>query len=117
VPADWVARLRIPLDQPSVFQGVIRDKTLFLGRFGKDEQSQGFLKALGKKASTTAALFPIVLKGRVVNLVYGDAGATGNVRTGLGELLVLVQRVPRAYARLIQRRIEEGRKLASAAPA
>jgi type II secretion system (T2SS) protein E len=117
LPAGLVEGLKIPLDKPSVFQRVIRDKTVFLGRFGKDEDGLRLLKALGKKPTNRAALFPVVLKGRVVNLVYGDSGATGNVRAGLGELLVLVQRVPRAYARLIQKRVEEARKLAAAAPA
>jgi hypothetical protein len=99
------ARLRLPLDKPSVFQAATRDRTLFLGRFGPDEESQAFLKALGKKASTTAALFPIAVKGRVVNLVYGDSGPAGNVRSSLGELMVLVQKVPRAYLRIIRQRI------------
>jgi hypothetical protein len=117
LPAGLVESLRIPLDKPSMFQRVIRDKTLFLGRVGKDEESQSFVKALSKKATSSAALFPVVLKGRVVNVVYGDAGASGNLKASLGELLVLAQRVPRAYARLIQKRIEEARKLADAAPA
>ena len=117
VPPGLVETLRLPLDQPSVFQRVTRDKTLFLGRFGKDEESQRFLKALGKKPTGTAALFPVALKGRVVNLVYGDAGAAANLRANLGELLVLVQRVPRAYARLIQKRVLAARELAENAPA
>jgi len=117
LPAGLVETLRIPLDKPSVFQRVVRDKTVFLGRFGKDEDGLRLLKALAKKPSSRAALFPVVLKGRVVNLICGETGATGNVRAGLAELLVLVQRAPRAYARLIQKRIEEARKLAAAAPA
>jgi len=117
VDAGVLARLRIPLDKPSVFQSVTRDKTLFLGRLGADEESQGFLKALGKKATSTAALFPIALKGRVVNLVYGDAGPSGNVRSNLGELMVLVQRVPRAYLRIIRHRIDVARKQSNPEPA
>ena len=104
------SRLRVPLDEPSVFQTVIRDKTLFLGRLGADPQSQALLRAVGKKPTTSAALFPIVVRGRVVNVVYGDNGPNGNVRSSLGELLVLVQKVPRAYLRIIRGRIEETRK-------
>jgi hypothetical protein len=110
VPAELVSRLRIPLDKPSVFRTVMRDKTLFLGRFGADEESQAFLKAMGKKANSSAALFPIAVKGRVVNLVYGDAGPSANVRSSLGELMVLVQRAPRAYLRIIRRRIDQTQK-------
>jgi hypothetical protein len=102
--------LRIPLDQPSVFQTVTRDKTWFLGRLGPEPENQRILEALGKRPQTNAALFPIVVRGRVVNLVYGDAGGAGNVKAGMGELLVVLQKVPKAYLRIIRRRIAEARK-------
>ena len=86
------------------------DKTLFIGRLGPDEENQRFMKALGKRPGTNAALFPIAVRGRVVNLIYGDNGAAGQVKPDLGELIVLVQKVPRAYLRIIRKRIAETRK-------
>jgi hypothetical protein len=68
------------------------------------------MKALAKRPGTNAALFPIAVRGRVVNLIYGDNGAVGQVKPDLGELIVLVQKVPRAYLRIIRRRIAETRK-------
>jgi len=108
--ATLAASLRIPLDRPSVFQTVTRDRTMFVGRFGAEEENQAFLKAVAKKPNTTAAIFPIAIKGRVVNLVYGDNGPTGNVRATLGELMLLAQKAQRAYLRIIRRRIDETRK-------
>jgi hypothetical protein len=102
--------LRIPLDQPSVFQTVTRDRTVFVGRLGAEEENQRFLKTLAKRPQTNAAIFPIAVRGRVVNLVYGDAGASGNVRADMGELLVAVQHVSRAYLRIIRRRVAETRR-------
>jgi len=102
--------LRIPLDQPSVFQTVTRDKTVFLGRLGPEPENQRFVKALAKRPQSNAAIFPIVVRGRVVNLVYGDGGAGGNVKADLGELLVLLQKVPKAYLRIIRRRVAETRR-------
>ena len=102
--------LRVPLEQPSVFRTVTRDKTVFLGRFTGEAENQRFLAALGKRPQTNAAVFPIVVRGRVVNLVYADAGPTGNVKADMGELLVLLQKVPKAYLRIIRRRIAETRK-------
>jgi Type II secretion system (T2SS), protein E, N-terminal domain len=102
--------LRVPLDQPSIFQTVTRDKTLFLGRLGPEPENQRILKALGKRPQTNAALFPVVVRGRVVNLIYGDAGAAGNVKAGMGELHVVLQKVPKAYLRIIRRRVAEARK-------
>jgi hypothetical protein len=46
----------------------------------------------------------------VVNLVYGDNGPAGNVKADLGDLLVRMQRVPRAYLRIIRKRIAETRR-------
>jgi len=106
--------LRIPLDQPSVFQSVSRDRTVFIGRLGPEEENQRFLKAVNKKPNTNAALVPITVKGRVVNLLYGDSGVAGNVRANMGELMVLVQKVPRAYLRIIRARVAETRKATEA---
>jgi hypothetical protein len=102
--------LRVPLGEPSVFRTVTRDKTVFLGRFGPEPPNRRFLEALGKRPQTNAAVFPVVVRGRVVNLVYGDAGPSGNVKADMGELLVLLQKVPKAYLRIIRRRIAETRK-------
>ena len=103
--------------RPSVFQTVARDKTVFIGRFGPGEENRRFLEAIGKAPSTSAVVFPIVLKGRVVNLVYGDGGTWVNVKGELGELLALLQKVPRAYLRIIRRRVAETRKAAGGSPA
>ena len=110
--ARLASSLRIPLDTPSVFQTVTRDKTVFLGRFGPEDENRRFLEMIGKSQTTSAAVFPVALKGRVVNLVYGDAGPSANVKADLGELLAMVQKVPRAYLRIIRRRIAEARKRA-----
>ncbi len=104
----FAATLRIPLDRPSVFREVFRDKSVFIGRLGPEEENRRFLKEIGKRLGT-AAVFPILVRGRVVNLVYGDGGPGGNVRGELGELLALVQKAPRAYLRIIRRRIADAR--------
>ena len=110
VDRDLAQRLRFPLDEPSVFQTVTRDKAVFIGRLGPEDQNRRFLEVLEKRPATNAAVFPVLVRGRVVNLVYADNGATGNVKPSLGELLVLLQKVPRAYLRIIRRRVAAARK-------
>lgn len=112
----FVASLGVPLDRPSVFRDVTRDRNVFIGRFGQEDEDRRFLRAISKRPGTTAAVFPIVLRGRVVNLVYGDGGPAGNVRGELGELLALVQKVPRAYLRIIRKRVAETREAAGGDP-
>jgi hypothetical protein len=102
--------LRIPLDQPSVFQSVAQERTVFIGRLAAGPENEKFLKAIAKRPQTTAAVFPIAVRGRVVNLIYGDAGAGGGVRAEVGGLLVHAQHVTRAYLRIIRRRIAETRR-------
>ena len=108
-----ISALRIPLDAPSVFQAVARDKTVFLGRLGPGAPNRKFLESIRKAPATTAAVFPITVRGKVVNLVYGDAGPLSNVKGEFGELLALLQRVPRAYMRIIRRRVAAARKPAT----
>ena len=104
------AALRVPLDMPSVFQGVTRNRTMFVGKPGPEEANRAFLEAIGKKPATTAALFPIALRGRVVNLLWGDSGSAGAARGDLGQLLADMQKIPRAYLRIIRATIAEARK-------
>ena len=109
------AALRLPLDLPSVFQAVTRNRTMFVGRLGPEEANQSFLQAIGKKPATTAAVFPIALRGRVVNLMWGDSGSTGAARADLGQLLAHMQKIPRAYLRIIRARIAEAKRESSPA--
>lgn len=104
------AALRVPLDMPSVFQEVTRNRTMFVGGPGPEEANRAFLEAIGKKPGTTAAVFPIALKGRVVNLMWGDSGSAGAARGDLGQLLAHMQKIPRAYLRIIRARIAEARR-------
>jgi hypothetical protein len=102
--------LRIPLDLPSVFQSVTRDRAVFVGRLGPEETNRQFLEAIGKKPGTTAAVLPVALRSRVVNLIWGDSGARGAARGGLGQLVAHMQKIPRAYLRIIRTRMAEARK-------
>jgi len=104
--------LRFPLEEPSVFRTVARDKTHFIGRLAANEQNTRLMTGLDKQANTNAVVFPIVLRGRVVNLIYGDSGSGRNVKTDMGSLLVVLQRVPDAYLRIIQERIDATRAAA-----
>jgi hypothetical protein len=95
---------------------VTRNRTMFVGRPGPEETDQAFLEAIGKKPGTTAAVFPVTLRGRVVNLMWGDSGSAGAARGDLGQLLLHMQKIPRAYLRIIRARIAESRKQAGAQP-
>jgi hypothetical protein len=89
---------------------------MFVGRPGPEPANQAFLEAIGKRPGTTAAVFPVALRGRVVNLVWGDSGSAGAARADLGQLLALMQKIPRAYLRIIRARVAEARRQTSPEP-
>jgi hypothetical protein len=113
---ELAATLRIPLDRPSVFQMVTRDRTPFIGRLGPEDENRRFLDVIGKRPQTNAAIVPVVVRRRVVNLVFADNGVGGNVKADMGDLLVEMQKVPRAYLRIIRKRVAETRKATGATP-
>ena len=86
-----------------------------MGKPGPEETNRQFLEAIGKKPGTTAALLPVAVRGRVVNLVWGDSGARGAARADLGQLMAHVQKIPRAYLRIIRARVAEAKKAEAAA--
>jgi hypothetical protein len=52
----------------------------------------------------------VAVRGRVVNLMWGDSGTTGAARGDLGQLLAFMQRIPRAYLRIIRARVAESQQ-------
>jgi hypothetical protein len=110
-----VTGLRIPLDQPSIFRTVTRDRSLFIGRLGPRRRTS---------ASEGARQAPAVDRGGAAGvaaqprgqLVYGDNGSEGRVRSDLGELMVLLQKVPRAYLRIIRKRVADARQMSAEEP-
>jgi hypothetical protein len=59
------------------------------------------LRALGRASAREIALLPVPVRGRVVNLLYVDAGAAPLAETALGALSVLTVCIARSYERII----------------
>jgi len=65
------------------------------------------LRALGRDQVCEAAIFPVVLKQRVVNLLYVDNGAYPIALSTFSALQTLVECASSAYTNLIKKRKEE----------
>jgi hypothetical protein len=63
-----------------------------------------FYKLLGGGFPTTAVILPLLVRGKVVHLLYVDNGANQLTPPDVGELLILSQSVGRSYEAMMRRR-------------
>jgi hypothetical protein len=93
-----VGRLRLPLGVPGVVDTVVTTRAPFIGPLPKTWSNIRLLKGLGGGVPRSALLVPVLALGRVVNVLYADAGK-GRLVDGsdLGELLILAARISQSY--------------------
>jgi hypothetical protein len=95
--------LVVPLSAPSVFQLVVESRSHYMGALARTPLNVQFLRATGKQVPLSACVLPISVRGRVVNLFYGDNGHKAHCPHDIGELLILAQRMGPAYEELFHR--------------
>ncbi len=105
-----VERIMIPLNVPSVFKLVCESCGHYLGPFPPNPINERFLKLMGGVKPNSLFLIPILVKGKVVNILYGDNGEGRDAPFDISELLILAQKIPRAFENLI---IKRKKKLSS----
>ncbi len=103
---DAVHRLRLPLGVPGVVDTVVATRAPFLGPLPRTWSNIRLLKGLGGGVPRSALLVPVLALGRVVNVLYADAGRGGLVDgSDLGELLILAGRIAQSYDDLAGRAV------------
>jgi len=101
----WSFRsVMIPLDSPSVFNLVVDNRAHYLGGLTKTKVNIEFLRVMGKQVPLSAFLLPILVRGRVVNILYGDCGHKAHCPSSIGDLLILAQRIGRCYETLFEKK-------------
>lgn len=99
---DLLGGLAVPLDQPSPFRTAVQTKAPYLGRLGEEGGVQTLL-SLGRRPPLPAVLIPLVLKERVVALLYGDRHGKPLEAAVMAELSLVTTAAARAFQRLILR--------------
>jgi hypothetical protein len=101
-----VHALRLPLGVPGVIDTVVSSQAPFIGPLQRTWANIRLLKGLGGGVPGNVLLVPVVALGRVVNVLYADAGR-GRVVDGsaLGELLLLATRIAQGYEDLARRAV------------
>jgi len=95
-----IGNLQITLDGPSVLKVVTDGKSFYRGPIPDTPGNGALLAGTGGGASSSALLIPLVMMGRVVSIVYVDAGKDP-VSNRLTELHRLVGKAAMAFEILI----------------
>ncbi len=99
-----VRRIGVALRGQSTFKLVCDTRSHFIGPMKRDAGTAVFYKMLGGTYPTTAVMLPLLVRGRVVHVLYVDNGPGQLTPPDVGELLILSQSVGRSYEAMIRRR-------------
>lgn len=99
-----VRRIGVTLREQNTFR-LVRDlKSHFIGPMKRTPGMAVFYKMLGGGYPTTAVILPLLVRGKLVHLLYVDHGPDQLTPPDVGELLILSQAVTRSYEALIKQR-------------
>jgi hypothetical protein len=91
----------IPRNEKSVFSLVADSRSHYLGPLGRLPAHGKWVKATGRKIPKSIAVFPILVRGRPVNLLAVDNGHDQHVGSDVGEVLILAQQIAKTYETLL----------------
>jgi hypothetical protein len=96
-----VRRVQVKLREPSAVTTVVTTRAHFLGPLQRTHANVQFLQGLRGGAPLNSLLLPILVQGRVVNVLYADNGRGGRVNSEVGELLILATKISQSYESLL----------------
>ncbi len=88
-------------DDRSVFSRVAESRSHHLGPLARLPEHGAWVKATGRQIPKSLAVFPILVRGRPVNLLVVDNGHDQNVDSDVGEVLILAQQIAKTYETLL----------------
>lgn len=99
-----------PLDRVPLIKWIIESKKEYIGGIGYKEEGEQFLRFLHRDPPANAAFIPVVLKDKVVLLIYGDRGRIPIVPEDIRFILKLIPYVRHTLVELImKKRSAEGK--------
>jgi CheY-like chemotaxis protein len=110
-PEKQVRRMRIPLDEPSIFQEVMQKRIPLKKKLKANKWNQYLVDRLGGMEPKEVFVAPIITSGKVAAIIYGD-NAPEEIEIGDTESLeiFLVQVGMAMEKALLERRIKEMRR-------
>lgn len=116
---DRVARIGVPLDLPGILSMTRGQKLAITKRPAPDGLDAVLMNDLGRPGGTECVVVPVIVRTRIVALVFGDGGADGVDPTSVIAINKVVEKASSAFERVIVRKKLKGggRAGTSAAPA
>lgn len=99
-----VQRIGVSLRGQNTFKLVRDTRSHYIGPVKRDAGAAVFYKLLAGGPPSTAVMLPLLVRGRVVHILYVDNGPDQVTPPDIGELLILAQSVGRSYEAMIRRR-------------
>ncbi len=100
-----VRRIAVALRAQATLKLVRDTRSHYIGPIRRDAGMAVFYKLLGGDYPSTAVLLPLLVRGKVVHILYVDNGPGQYATPDIGELLILGQSVARSYEALVRRRV------------
>ena len=106
VRPEAVRRIGIALRGGNTWKLVRDTRSHFIGPVKRDATATVFYRLLGASGRfpQTAVMLPLLVRGRVVHMLYVDNGPDQLTPPDIGELLILAQSVTRSYEAIVKQR-------------
>jgi len=101
---DAVSQIELPLHQPSIFRTVIEGKDFYQGTLLPLPQNLHLVEMMGGEMPQEAIAFPLLIKGKVVAVLYGDNGERSLLLGDYEELKKVMLKASMALEMLILRK-------------
>jgi hypothetical protein len=99
--AEAAGEVSFTLDAPGIFKDVVEDGRFYKGPVLDVPQNRTLLDMLGGEAPLEAIAFPLIIKGKVVGVLYGDDGEGSMLRTDIRRLGSLMSKASMSLEILI----------------
>jgi hypothetical protein len=99
-----VRRIGVSLREANTFKLVRDTKSHYVGPMKRGPGTAVFFKLLGGGFPNTAVMMPLLVRGKLVHILYVDQGPDQLTPPDIGELLILSQSVGRSYEAMIRKR-------------
>ncbi len=104
-PDEVRQRLRTAIftvDERSTFGFVVRSRAHYIGPLFPSPVDEMFINILGGDPPKSAFLIPVIFRGKVVNVLYGDGGPDRFTPTDVSELIIFLQKLNEIYEAAIE---------------